>query len=206
MKDRQILADAVAAWAHFLVTEDVGDFGGEDLTSAGILAVNPDLFLAERVTRQGYDTALLEMSGGMTEPLVSPEQLHVRLGRQHPKTVAAHADAFAVSPLPPTHNPESAAARIPSNQVVDSSGHPVGRESFESEDRGSLVEVVQQPVDDNLGGLVDVVAAGRIRDERCQVVPELQVRQFRQQVCGGTLACQTRGTVRLEGREDIARI
>lgn len=41
--DRQILADADGATvgAHFLVTEDVDDFAGVDLTSCGVSAVNP---------------------------------------------------------------------------------------------------------------------------------------------------------------------
>ncbi|MCL2787263.1 MAG: hypothetical protein FWD59_02005, partial [Micrococcales bacterium] len=46
--DRQILADAAAAEAWFLVTEDVDDYGLGDLLSVGISAVCPDVFLAER--------------------------------------------------------------------------------------------------------------------------------------------------------------
>ncbi|TAM66902.1 MAG: hypothetical protein EPN48_14580 [Microbacteriaceae bacterium] len=49
--DRQILADAIAAQAGFLVTEDVDDFAVEDLVGVGISAVNPDLFLTARLTR-----------------------------------------------------------------------------------------------------------------------------------------------------------
>lgn len=52
--DRQILADAEAAGAAFLVTEDVDDFAESDLVSVGMSAVNPDLFLASRVTRAAY--------------------------------------------------------------------------------------------------------------------------------------------------------
>ncbi|MCL2849056.1 MAG: hypothetical protein FWE61_03285, partial [Micrococcales bacterium] len=43
--DRQILADAVAAEAAFLVTEDVDDFAEIDLVTVGMSAVAPDLFL-----------------------------------------------------------------------------------------------------------------------------------------------------------------
>lgn len=49
--DRQILADAVAAGARFLITEDVDDYGRNDLVSVGISAVHPDVFLATRLTR-----------------------------------------------------------------------------------------------------------------------------------------------------------
>jgi hypothetical protein len=52
--DRQILADADAARARFLVTEDVDDFAEADLIGLGLSAVNPDLFLAERLTRDAY--------------------------------------------------------------------------------------------------------------------------------------------------------
>ncbi|GAB96855.1 hypothetical protein BJY21_003960 [Kineosphaera limosa] len=44
--DRQILADAEAASACFLVTEDVDDFAEPDLVEVGVSAVNPDLFLS----------------------------------------------------------------------------------------------------------------------------------------------------------------
>ena len=54
--DRQILADAVAAGARFLITEDVDDFGIDDLVSVGISAVNPDLLLAARLIRDAYAT------------------------------------------------------------------------------------------------------------------------------------------------------
>lgn len=56
--DRQILADAVAAGARFLITEDVDDYGQRDLASIGLSAVNPDLFLAERLTREAYATVI----------------------------------------------------------------------------------------------------------------------------------------------------
>jgi len=46
VSDRQVLADAVAAQAMFIVTEDVDDFGEPDLVSAGIAAVNPDIVAA----------------------------------------------------------------------------------------------------------------------------------------------------------------
>jgi hypothetical protein len=50
--DRQILADAEAAGALFLVTEDVDDFDETDLESVGISAVNHDRFLATWLARE----------------------------------------------------------------------------------------------------------------------------------------------------------
>lgn len=49
--DRQILADTVASGAHFLVTEDVDDYATDDLGLVRVSAVNPGLFLAERLTQ-----------------------------------------------------------------------------------------------------------------------------------------------------------
>ncbi|MDR0959402.1 MAG: hypothetical protein LBM23_03455 [Propionibacteriaceae bacterium] len=104
-KDRQILADAVAAKAHFIVTEDVDDFGEEDLDVVGLAVVNHDLFLAERVTRLGYARALRLLSERMKNPSRTPEELHVVLGKLHPLTVAAHRLSFDAEPLAATHNP-----------------------------------------------------------------------------------------------------
>jgi hypothetical protein len=71
--DRQVVADAVAAGAAFIVTEDVDDFGEADLIATGIAAVNPDLFMAERATREGYIEAVTLMSEGMANPPRTPE-------------------------------------------------------------------------------------------------------------------------------------
>ncbi|MDR1265196.1 MAG: hypothetical protein LBK42_06430 [Propionibacteriaceae bacterium] len=102
--DRQILADAEAAKAQFIITEDVDDFAADDLAAAGVAAVNPDLFLAERATLDGYVRAVRVMAAAMTDPARTPEELHARLGRQHPRTTAEHSSAYASRPLPPTHN------------------------------------------------------------------------------------------------------
>jgi hypothetical protein len=103
--DRQILADAVAAGALLLVTEDVDDFGHVDLAATGIAAVHYDLFLAERATTAGYLETLHRLSAAMTNPKRTIEQLHARLGRLHPLTVAAHGHAVDATPDAPTHNP-----------------------------------------------------------------------------------------------------
>ena len=103
--DRQVLADAVVAGAAFIVPEDVNDFDEADLVATGIAVVNPDLFLAERTTREGYVEAVRLMSEGMTNPPRTPEELHASLGRQHPRTLAAHRTAFDADPVPATHRP-----------------------------------------------------------------------------------------------------
>jgi len=104
-KDRQVLADAVAAEALFLITEDVDDFGHEDLMSAGITAVNPDLFMSIKATPAAYREALGLMVQRFRNPRRSVGQLHERLGRAHPLTARAQAAQFpGEEPLSPTHN------------------------------------------------------------------------------------------------------
>lgn len=106
-KDRQLLADAVDADAAFLVTDDVDDYAEHDLIEAGVAAVSADVFLAHRLTGLGYLAGLDALSAGRTRPPRTPEELHVALGRQHPRLVAAQAEAFATAPAAPTH-PEPA--------------------------------------------------------------------------------------------------
>ncbi len=102
-KDRQLLADAVAAGASFLVTDDVDDYAEADLIEAGIGAVAADLFLEHRLSAAGYLTALDVLGVGRARPPRTPAELHAALGRQHPRLVTAHGDLFDVEPQPPTH-------------------------------------------------------------------------------------------------------
>jgi hypothetical protein len=102
--DQQVLADADAAQAMFLITENVTDFAENDLTTAGITACNPDLFLAKRATTSGYLEALSFISKISTHPPFSTTQIHIRLGRIHPLTTAAHGTGLP-KPNNPTHNP-----------------------------------------------------------------------------------------------------
>jgi len=111
LHDRQVLADAVKAGAMFIVTEDVDDFGETDLTDSNVSAVNPDLFLAERVTTDTFRDAVARMAAPMTTPPRTPGELFAALGRQHPRTVAAHQAAFDVQPMLPTHNSPAALFR-----------------------------------------------------------------------------------------------
>lgn len=121
--DRQILADAVAAGARFLITEDVDDFGIEDLVSVGISAVNPDLFLATRLTRDAYATVIELFVERQVNPPTSPEMLHAATARNHPRLHAAHADLFDIAPEQPTHPEPAVIFRGPrclrSERIVD---------------------------------------------------------------------------------------
>jgi hypothetical protein len=92
--DRQLLADADAAKASYLVTEDVDDFAEPDLITVGISAVNPDLFLAVRLTQDGYLQALETIGHNRQRPPSTPEDLHAALGRNHPLLAARFASMF----------------------------------------------------------------------------------------------------------------
>ena len=101
--DRQILADAEAVGARFLLTEDVDDFAKADLTSLGISAVNPDLFLAERLTREAYALVIDLFVERQVAPPTTAAQFHSALARQHPRLFAAHADLYNVGPATSIH-------------------------------------------------------------------------------------------------------
>ena len=97
--DRQILSDAVAAGASYLITEDVDDYGSDDLAGVGVSAVNPDLFLAERLTRDAYSTVITLFVERQVNPPATPAQFHAAIARQHPRLFAAHADLYDVEPI-----------------------------------------------------------------------------------------------------------
>lgn len=101
--DRQILADAEAAGAVFLVTEDVDDFAAGDLRAARVTAVNPNLFLAERVDEDVYRRTLDVMVSGMRDPSRAPAELHAAIARQHPRLFKRHHDLFDVEPRTTGH-------------------------------------------------------------------------------------------------------
>lgn len=94
-KDRQVLADASASGAEFLVTADVDDFDLQDLGGVRLTAVHPDPFMAARFTRDAYRYALGQLVANMRRPPRSVEEMHGLLARQHPQLVAAHRDLFA---------------------------------------------------------------------------------------------------------------
>ncbi|MDR1077687.1 MAG: hypothetical protein LBL55_03305 [Propionibacteriaceae bacterium] len=101
--DRQILADAVAAGAWYLITEDVDDFDVDELVGVGLAAVGADLFMPHRVTDLGYLEALDTLAAGRRRPPDTPEQLHAALGRQHPLLARAKVGLFPdVAVVPPT--------------------------------------------------------------------------------------------------------
>lgn len=102
-KDRQVLADADASRAAFVVTADVDDLGAADLASLRMTAIHPDLFMGLRFSRRVYLHALDLLVANMKNPPRTAADMHTLLGRQHPRLVAAHADAFDVEVAAPAH-------------------------------------------------------------------------------------------------------
>lgn len=92
--DRQILADAVAADAAFLITNDVDDFAEADLVSETIAAVTPDLFMALRFTDEAYQRALTQLVASLINPPKTTAQMHTLIGRKHPRLHGRFAHLF----------------------------------------------------------------------------------------------------------------
>jgi len=109
-KDRQILADAVAADTRWLVTENVPDFGWNDLRRTGVTAIHFDMFLAEHLSVEAYRQAL----GILSHSRVSIESIHSSVALLHPRLFAAMADVFpGVEPMLPHHKPPREVIRTP---------------------------------------------------------------------------------------------
>ena len=81
--DGQVLADAAAAGAGYLVTSDVDDFAKADLAQEGVVAVNPDLFMALRFSGSAYQRALAQLVASLNNPPKTIEEMHVLIGRKH---------------------------------------------------------------------------------------------------------------------------
>jgi len=99
-KDRQILADAVAAECSIIVTENVADFAEKDLDATGLTAVHHDLFAATFLSDDGYLGALQVLRHG--KPV---EEVHQRVSVVHPLVFRRFRHLFPlVRALPPAKN------------------------------------------------------------------------------------------------------
>jgi hypothetical protein len=105
--DRQILADAVAADAAYLITNDVDDFAEVDLVSEKVAAVTPDFFMALRFTGPAYQRALAQLVASLNNPPKTIEQMHALIGRRHRRLHQRFAALYPDSePLTtPAHEP-----------------------------------------------------------------------------------------------------
>ncbi len=101
-KDRPILAAACAAGAHYVVTENVKDFGAEDLRRLSMSAVHPDTFLRVRLTRATYTFVLDAVAAHRTrEPKAAAAVHAVEVSRKLPGLFNAHRGAYGFEPAAP---------------------------------------------------------------------------------------------------------
>lgn len=98
--DRQVIADAIAAGAQYLITTDVDDFAFEDLAAHSMSAVNPDYFMAARFTEQAYLEGVGLLASVQENPPRTESEVHRMLGRRHPHLTARFAHTYDTNPAP----------------------------------------------------------------------------------------------------------
>jgi len=98
-KDRQVIADAIAAGARYLITTDVDDFAATDLAAHEMSAVNPDYFMALRFTENAYRKGIRLLAAVQSNPARTERELHLVLGRRHPRLTTRFADAYDTTPV-----------------------------------------------------------------------------------------------------------
>lgn len=100
VEDRQVIADAIAAGAGYLITTDVDDFAIEDLAAHEMSAVNPDYFMATRFTQRAYLEGVGLLASVQNNPPRTESEVHRMLGRRHPRLTARFAHTFDTDPVP----------------------------------------------------------------------------------------------------------
>jgi hypothetical protein len=98
-EDRQVVADAIAAGARYLITTDVDDFAFEDLVAHEMSAVNPDYFMALRFTENAYREGVAMIASVQKDPPRTEAEVHRMLGRRHPRLTTRFADAYDTTPV-----------------------------------------------------------------------------------------------------------
>lgn len=99
MKDRKVIADAIAVGARYLITTDVDDFAFADLAKHEMSAVNADYFMALRFSERAYRAALALIAETQRNPPRIEAEVHRVLGRRHPRLAARFADAYDTTPV-----------------------------------------------------------------------------------------------------------
>jgi hypothetical protein len=99
-QDRQVMADAIRAGARHLITTDVDDFAFEDLAGHAMSAVNPDYFMALRLSEFAYRSGVTLLADVARNPTRTPADVHRMLGRRHPHLTTRFAALYDSAPLP----------------------------------------------------------------------------------------------------------
>lgn len=87
-----------------LIIEDVDDYGQRDLVSVGISVVSPDLFLAERLTREAYATVIDLFVERQVNPPTTAARFHAAIAKNHPRLFSAYADLYETDPDQGVHH------------------------------------------------------------------------------------------------------
>jgi hypothetical protein len=94
-KDQPVLAAAVEAGAHFVVTGNVKDFGEKDLARFGIAAVHPGLFLRHHIAAETYREVLEAVGASRGREPRDPLSIHEQEISVHlPALFETHRDLF----------------------------------------------------------------------------------------------------------------
>lgn len=102
-KDKPILSAASLAGADLIITENVKDFGAQDLARLQMSAAHPDLFLANRLSVETYRDILTRLARTRSNQPNTPEEIHRgETGERLPLLAARMKEAFPVDVAPPS--------------------------------------------------------------------------------------------------------
>lgn len=123
-KDRPILSAAVLAGASFVVTENIRDFGKEDLLQFQMSAVHPDVFLTYHLTTSAYREVLERLAKARTRAPNTASEIHrFETGERLPLLAQRMKDAFDITVAQPTKGVPSLVARgvrcVSCDSVID---------------------------------------------------------------------------------------
>ena len=105
-KDIPILSAAALAGANFVVTENIADFGRQDLARLRMSAVHPDLFLSMRLTKTAYRMVLDDLAATRSMQPKTPDGIHsVEVGGYLPRLAATMRSEFPSPPIRPHQHP-----------------------------------------------------------------------------------------------------
>jgi len=102
-KDKPILSAASLAGADLVITENVKDFGVQDLASLEMSAAHPDLVLANRLSVEAYSDILTRLARTRSKQPNTAEEIHsIETGERLPLLAARMKEAFPVEVAPPS--------------------------------------------------------------------------------------------------------
>lgn len=119
-----------AVSSDFRATDNIKDFGTDDLTQLSISVVTPDLFLSTRLEELSYLEVLMVLTEGRTREPRTPAGIHGReVAPQLPALAAKFASTLDVALDPPTKRPMTEVFRgrrcVRCESVLSRSGQPL---------------------------------------------------------------------------------